>query len=194
MNARASALVSRSLDHPVAYGCGCGCRNRWRKHNHSRPDVNVDMQLDTSSRAKIYSFTGAPPDGDYRQDCDSADYDSADSERSFAGAGADAAATDHGAFGARESDDAGVTYTFDHATGPRAGADVLCNAVEAAAERFEHAQTERLVLDEYEVLDGDGEAAAVARRRRQGKAAAGRGQGKGKAESVRLEEEEYEFL
>ena len=54
--------------------------------------------------------------------------------------------------------DADITYTFDHATGPTGGDQILGDALAKAVERFETTQTERLVNKEYEVLDSEGEA------------------------------------
>ena len=54
--------------------------------------------------------------------------------------------------------DADITYTFDHATGPTSGDQILGDALAVAVERFETTQTEKLVNREYEVLDSEGEA------------------------------------
>lgn len=58
-----------------------------------------------------------------------------------------------------------VFRSFDRATGPTEGADVLGHAVAAAATRFENVQTERLVRNEYDVVvDSDDESVARAER------------------------------
>ena len=53
--------------------------------------------------------------------------------------------------------DAGVTYSFDAARGPSQGSQILTLAITKAVERFESKQTDKLIKEEYEVLDEDGE-------------------------------------
>jgi len=53
--------------------------------------------------------------------------------------------------------DAEVTYSFDAAKGPTQGSTVLSTALAKAMERFENTVTDKLVKDEYEVLNSDGE-------------------------------------
>lgn len=53
--------------------------------------------------------------------------------------------------------DAGITYSFDHASGPGNGSHILGEALVRAIERFEDVQTERLVSTEYQLLDESGE-------------------------------------
>ena len=51
--------------------------------------------------------------------------------------------------------DADITYSFDARRGPGQGSQVLSMAVTAAVERFENKMTDKLVKEEYEVLDHD---------------------------------------
>jgi len=53
--------------------------------------------------------------------------------------------------------DAEITYSFDSKKGPNHGSQILGHALANAVERFEHKTTEKLVKDEYLVLDYDGE-------------------------------------
>ncbi len=53
--------------------------------------------------------------------------------------------------------DAGITYSFDAARGPGKGSQILSLALAKAVETFEVKETDRIVKDEYEVLDSDGE-------------------------------------
>ena len=50
--------------------------------------------------------------------------------------------------------DADITYSFDAARGPRKGSQVLGVALAKAVEKFETKQTEKLVSEEYDVVDG----------------------------------------
>lgn len=76
--------------------------------------------------------------------------------------------------------DAEITYSYDAAHGPGQGSQILSVAVAQAVERFENHATDKLVKEEYEVLDNEGEAVAInmARKGRHGVA----------------EEDEYEFV
>jgi hypothetical protein len=56
--------------------------------------------------------------------------------------------------------DAEVTYSFDAKKGPSHGSQILGHALAEAVERYEHKETEKLVKDEYLVLDSDGEPVA----------------------------------
>ncbi|KAL9130229.1 MAG: hypothetical protein Q9217_001522 [Psora testacea] len=51
--------------------------------------------------------------------------------------------------------DAGYTYSYDAATGPSKGSQVLGQAIAKAVEKFEIKATEKLVKDEYEVVGKD---------------------------------------
>lgn len=64
-------------------------------------------------------------------------------------------------------DDEGVTYSFDAPTGPHEGNHVLGQALVQAVERFEGQVTEKLVMDEYEVVGPKVEPARRARREKQ---------------------------
>lgn len=77
--------------------------------------------------------------------------------------------------------DADVTYSFDHATGPGNGSEVLSLAVSKAVKRFENVQTEQLVKTEYEILDSEGESVPRA------------GRAKGKKAPV-TDEDDYELI
>ncbi|KAF1948043.1 hypothetical protein EJ02DRAFT_332929 [Clathrospora elynae] len=73
--------------------------------------------------------------------------------------------------------DAEVAYSFDSHRGPTHGSQVLNHALEKAVEHFENKETEKLVRNEYEVLDIDAEALSTRPKRR-----------------VAPEDEEYEFV
>lgn len=77
--------------------------------------------------------------------------------------------------------DAEITYSYDAARGPSHGSQVLSMALAKAVERFENHATDKLVKEEYEVLDNDGESVASDKPRRTKAAAAS-------------EEDEYEFV
>jgi len=53
--------------------------------------------------------------------------------------------------------DAEVTYSYDAKKGPSQGSQILGHALAEAVERYQHKETEKLVKDEYLVLDSDGE-------------------------------------
>lgn len=81
--------------------------------------------------------------------------------------------------------DADVTYSYDAERGPSHGSQVLGYALEQAVERFETKETEKLVKNEYLILDTEGEPVA-------GKANSNK---KAMQQTVEHDEEdEYEFL
>ena len=49
--------------------------------------------------------------------------------------------------------DAGIAYSFDAERGPNHGSQILGQALAQALERFEVRQTDKLIKEEYEVLD-----------------------------------------
>ncbi|CAI6340623.1 unnamed protein product [Periconia digitata] len=49
--------------------------------------------------------------------------------------------------------DAEITYSYDAERGPSHGSQILSHALTQAVERFEVRQTDKLIKDEYEVLD-----------------------------------------
>jgi hypothetical protein len=51
--------------------------------------------------------------------------------------------------------DAEIAYSYDAHRGPSHGSQILNHALEKAVERFETKETEKLVKNEYEVLDRD---------------------------------------
>ena len=57
--------------------------------------------------------------------------------------------------------DADVTYSFDAARGPSHGSQILTHALDVALERFEVRTTDKLIKEEYEVLDHNGEPVAT---------------------------------
>ncbi|KAH7401088.1 hypothetical protein DE146DRAFT_492934 [Phaeosphaeria sp. MPI-PUGE-AT-0046c] len=54
--------------------------------------------------------------------------------------------------------DAEVAYSFDASRGPSHGSQILNHALEKAIERYEVKETDKLIKNEYEVLDVDAEA------------------------------------
>ncbi|KAF2457750.1 hypothetical protein BDY21DRAFT_275687, partial [Lineolata rhizophorae] len=71
-----------------------------------------------------------------------------------AAAAASTAATAATGSGDAECD---ITYSFDAPRGPGHGSTVLSSALSQAIERFENKATDKLVADEYEVLNKEGE-------------------------------------
>ena len=57
--------------------------------------------------------------------------------------------------------DADITYSFDAPRGPSHGSQILGHALDQAVERFETRVTEKLIKEEYEVLDTNGEPAGA---------------------------------
>ena len=53
--------------------------------------------------------------------------------------------------------DADITYSYDATRGPRKGSQVLGAALAKAVEKFETKQTEKLVSEEYDVIDDNDE-------------------------------------
>ncbi|OAL00835.1 hypothetical protein IQ06DRAFT_149624 [Phaeosphaeriaceae sp. SRC1lsM3a] len=54
--------------------------------------------------------------------------------------------------------DAEVAYSFDASRGPSHGSQILNHALEKAIERYEIKETDKLIKNEYEVLDVEAEA------------------------------------
>lgn len=50
---------------------------------------------------------------------------------------------------------AGIAYSYDRATGPRAGTDTLSYAVTEAVKKFENKELATLIKNEYEVVDSE---------------------------------------
>ena len=61
--------------------------------------------------------------------------------------------------------DAGITYSFDAARSPTQGSQILNVALDKAIERYEIRETDKLIKNEYEVLDADGEPLSPAKKR-----------------------------
>lgn len=74
--------------------------------------------------------------------------------------------------------DAEVTYSFDAQRGPSHGSQILHHALDKAIEQFETKETDKLIKNEYEVLDVDAEALSPAPKNRK----------------VALEDEDYYFV
>ncbi|KAF2133577.1 hypothetical protein P153DRAFT_282555 [Dothidotthia symphoricarpi CBS 119687] len=74
--------------------------------------------------------------------------------------------------------DAEVAYSFDATRGPSHGSQILNGALEKAIERYEIRETDKLIKNEYEVLDSDGEAISPAPKKR----------------NAAPEDEDYEFV
>lgn len=53
--------------------------------------------------------------------------------------------------------DAEIAYSFDAQRGPSHGSQILNHALEKAIERYEIKETDKLIKNEYEVLDVDAE-------------------------------------
>lgn len=81
--------------------------------------------------------------------------------------------------------DAEITYTFDSTRGPSQGSQILSFAVAKAVERYENKVTDKLVKDEYEVLDESGEA-VVPKPVKMGKQPV--------THDIVINEDEYEFV
>lgn len=80
--------------------------------------------------------------------------------------------------------DAGITYSYDAARGPTGGSQVLSQALAKAVERFESHETDRLVNEQYEVLNTEGD---VVEHRATKK-------GNSKVGKASADEEDYEFV
>ncbi|KAH7139015.1 hypothetical protein B0J11DRAFT_32831 [Dendryphion nanum] len=76
--------------------------------------------------------------------------------------------------------DAEITYSYDAERGPSHGSQVLGQALAQALERFEVRQTDKLIKEEYEVLDAHGE--PIASSSKAGK------------KKITSEDEDYEFV
>lgn len=50
---------------------------------------------------------------------------------------------------------AGIAYSYDRTTGPRAGTDTLSYAVTEAVKKFENKELATLIKNEYEVVDSE---------------------------------------
>jgi len=62
--------------------------------------------------------------------------------------------------------DAEVAYSFDAQRGPSHGSQILNHALEKAIEQYETKETDKLIKNEYEVLDVEAEALSPAPRKR----------------------------
>lgn len=76
--------------------------------------------------------------------------------------------------------DAEITYSYDAERGPSHGSQILGLALNKAIERYEVRQTEKLVKEEYEVLDATSDALSPAP--------------KVSKKNATPEEEDYEFI
>jgi hypothetical protein len=76
--------------------------------------------------------------------------------------------------------DAEIAYSFDAHRGPSHGSQILNRALEQAIERFETKETDKLIKNEYEVLDIDADDEGPSTR--------------AKRRNVAPEDEEYEFV
>jgi len=54
----------------------------------------------------------------------------------------------------------GVTYSYDKQTGPGHGSQILSQALGAAIDKMENKQLERLIKDEYDVVETDDSASS----------------------------------
>jgi hypothetical protein len=62
--------------------------------------------------------------------------------------------------------DAEIAYSYDAERGPTHGSQILNVALEKAIERYEIRETDKLIKNEYEVLDADGELLSPAPKKR----------------------------
>jgi len=62
--------------------------------------------------------------------------------------------------------DAEVAYSYDAERGPSHGSQILNVALDKAIERYEIRETDKLIKNEYEVLDADGELLSPAPKKR----------------------------
>jgi len=76
--------------------------------------------------------------------------------------------------------DAQVAYSFDADRSPNKGSQILGVALDQAVERFENKETERILKDEYLVLDSEGEPVA--------------GQSNKPSKPAHEEEDDFEFV
>jgi len=91
--------------------------------------------------------------------------------------------------------DSDITYSFDAPRGPSHGSQVLGNALDRAIAQFENSATDRLVRDEYEVLDSTGEAMKAAKSKARSRASKGGGAIDEDVDDVDVNaDEEYEFV
>lgn len=67
--------------------------------------------------------------------------------------------------------DADITYSYDAARGPSQGSQILGHALAKAIERYEVRVTDKLINDEYEVLDKEGESVHKAKGKKPAQAA-----------------------
>lgn len=74
--------------------------------------------------------------------------------------------------------DAEIAYSFDAERGPSHGSQILNSAVDKAIERYEIRETDKLIKNEYEVLDPDGEVISPLPKKR----------------NTAREDEDYEFV
>lgn len=75
--------------------------------------------------------------------------------------------------------DADVAYSFDAERGPNHGSQILNQALAKAVERYEVRQTDKLIKEEYEVLDVNGALSPAPKPRKK---------------NVAPEDEDYEFI
>jgi hypothetical protein len=78
--------------------------------------------------------------------------------------------------------DAEIAYSYDASRGPSQGSQVLGFALAKAVERFENNATDKLVKDEYEVLNSDGEPVVTQACK------------KGSKSNASKDDDEYEFV
>lgn len=104
----------------------------------------------------------------------------------FASSDESAVSGDEGADSATSpAPDAGVMYSFDASRGPNHGSQILNVALDKAIEKYEEKETDKLVRNEYEVLDSEGESLGLTPAKK----------GKSKEKTVVVvEDEDYEFV
>lgn len=76
-------------------------------------------------------------------------------KKDIASAGASDSSADEEVEHPSVAPDAEVAYSYDANRGPSHGSQILNHALEQAIERFETKETDKLIRNEYEVLDVD---------------------------------------
>lgn len=101
-------------------------------------------------------------------------------KKDMASAGASDSSADEDVEHPSEAPDAEIAYSFDAHRGPSHGSQILNHALAQAIERFETKETDKLIKNEYEVLDIDADDEGPSTR--------------SKKRNLTPEDDEYEFV